>query len=131
VSFGDGASLNVADIPGIVEGASADAGLGHEFLRHIERTRALLFVIDATAVDPAGDLAALQTELRLYAPDLPARPSLVAANKCDLGAAAQRGIAKLRAATSLPVLPVSALTKEGIRPLADALRWVVDSSNKR
>jgi Obg family GTPase CgtA len=131
VAFGDGAALNVADIPGLVEGAATDAGLGHEFLRHVERTRALLFVIDATAADPAGDLAALQTELRLYSKALPARPALVAANKCDMGAQARRGVAALRAATSLPVLPVSALTREGVRELADALRWVVDASVRK
>ena len=131
VAFGDGAALNVADIPGLVEGAASDAGLGHEFLRHIERTRALLFVIDATAADPAGDLAALQTELRLYSKALPARPALIAANKCDMGAPARRGLAALRAATSLPVLPVSALTREGVRELADALRWVVDAAARQ
>ena len=131
VAFGDGTALNVADIPGLIEGAAADAGLGHEFLRHIERTRALLFVIDATAADPAGDLAALQTELRLYSKALPTRPALVAANKCDMGVAARKGLAALRANTSLPVLPVSALTKEGVRELADALRWVVDAAARQ
>lgn len=119
--FSDGLQLKVADIPGLIEGAHEDRGLGHEFLRHVERTRVLAYVVDASGSsgtppqedagsssgaplkgaaalggwDPAADLQALQRELYLYDPGLPARPSLVIANKMDLPGA-QEGLARLR-----------------------------------
>jgi GTP-binding protein len=130
VAFKDGSCLSIADIPGLVEGSAADAGLGHEFLRHIERTRALLYVIDSSGRDPAGDLAALQTELRLYSAGLPARPSLVIANKSDLGAAAAAGLAALRAATALPVLPVSTVSRQGLPALLQGLRWLLQATEQ-
>jgi GTP-binding protein len=128
VHFRDGGTLTVADIPGLVEGAAEDAGLGHAFLRHIERTAALLYVVDASGRDPAGDLRALQEELARYSGDLPARPSLVVANKMDVGARAEAGLAKLRAATALPVAPLSAHTREGVAGLLQGLRWVVETA---
>ena len=107
------------------EGAAADAGLGRDFLRHIARTRALVYVLDAAGADPRGDLRALQEELRLYDARLPARPSLVVANKCDLPGATPEALAALRAATRLPVLPVSALTREGVAELLQGIRWLI------
>ncbi len=126
VAFRDGASLTVADIPGLIEGAHADRGLGHEFLRHIERTRVLAYVVDVSPAngDPGGDLAALQAELALYSPALPARPSIVVANKVD-APGARAGVAKLRAATRLPVLEVSAVERTGVGPAVEALRWLL------
>jgi len=131
VNFGDGGALTVADIPGLIEGAHLDRGLGHEFLRHIERTRVLLYVIDACgdgggSGDPAADLRALQHELRMYDGALPRRPSLVVANKCDLPRG-REGAARLRRATSLPVLEASALTRDGVAGVANALRWLLDA----
>jgi len=130
VHFRDGGSFTVADIPGLVEGAAEDAGLGHAFLRHIERTAALLFVIDASGKDPAGDLRALREELARYSAALPARPSLVVANKMDAGPRAEAGLAALRAATALPVAPLSALTREGVAGLLQGLRWVVEAAGR-
>ena len=123
--FADGGALKVADIPGLIEGAHEDRGLGHEFLRHIERTRVLCYVVDASAAnaDPAGDLASLQEELRLYDAALPRRPALVVANKADLPGAAA-GAARLRAATRMPVLEVSALRRRGGGEVVEALRWL-------
>jgi Obg family GTPase CgtA len=131
LNYGDGGTLTVADIPGLIEGAHLDRGLGHEFLRHIERTRVLLFVVDACgdgggSGDPARDLRALQHELRMYDPALPRRPSLVVANKCDLPRG-RAGAAALRAATSLPVLEASALTRAGAAGVANALRWLLEA----
>ncbi|MDD5557526.1 MAG: GTPase ObgE, partial [bacterium] len=97
---GDG-SFVVADVPGLIEGAHRDAGLGHEFLRHIERTSVILFVIDMAAVDGHEPIAALRTlerELRLHREELMDRRRLVAANKMDLPEAARRLPAFRRAA---------------------------------
>jgi GTP-binding protein len=128
-AFADGSALKVADIPGLIEGAHEDRGLGHEFLRHIERTRVLCYVVDASAAnaDPAGDLASLQEELRLYDPRLPRRPALVVANKADLPGAAA-GAARLRAATRMPVVEVSARLRRGAAEAVEALRWLVDAA---
>jgi Obg family GTPase CgtA len=135
--FRDGHSLTCADIPGLIEGAHLDRGLGHEFLRHIERTRILVYVIDAAGAsggggsgDPAADLRALQHELRMYDPDLPRRPSIVVAHKADLPRA-RDGAARLRAATSLPVLEASSLTRGGVGAVVDALRWLLDASERQ
>ena len=87
VSLGPGESFVVADIPGLIEGAHQGVGLGHEFLRHIERTRVLLYVIDASGLEgrePVRDLEVLRRELALYQPELAERASVVFANKTDL-----------------------------------------------
>lgn len=79
--------LRVADIPGLIDGAHRNRGLGHEFLRHVSRTRALMFVIDAAGSegrDPVEDLASLKEELRLYDVELAGKPAFVVANKTDL-----------------------------------------------
>ncbi|NCZ97501.1 GTPase ObgE, partial [bacterium] len=112
------------DIPGLVEGAHAGKGLGHDFLRHIERCAALLFVIDAAGTEgrnPAEDYRLLRKELREYDPTLARRPFLVAANKADLPEAAEH-LTSLRQAARKPVLAISAKTGQGIPDLITALR---------
>ena len=121
-------SFVIADIPGLVEGASQGVGLGHAFLRHIERTRLLVHVIDISGSemrDPLEDYDAILAELKAYG-DLAARPMLIAANKCDLPGS-EENLARLRA--KLPdaeIFPVSAATHAGFAPLlrraADLLR---------
>ena len=77
----------MADIPGIIEGASEGAGLGHDFLRHIDRCRLLVHLVDVSGSegrDPIEDFEAINDELRQYSPDLAARPQIVVANKTDL-----------------------------------------------
>jgi GTP-binding protein len=88
----------IADIPGLIEGASDGRGLGFEFLRHIERTRVLLFLIDATSEHPKEDLKVLKAELKKWNPDLAKRPSIVVLSRCDLmdGAAAPKGPWKMQ-----------------------------------
>lgn len=137
VNFRDNRTMTVADIPGLVEGAHADRGLGHEFLRHIERTKVLLYVIDASGgagagggADPVADLRTLQAELRLYDPALVTRPSLVVANKTDLPRAAE-GVRRLRQATLLPVVEASALVGRGVGDVVNALRFLVDQTAKQ
>ena len=83
----DGANFIIADVPGIIEGASAGAGLGYDFLRHIDRCRLLIHMVDISGSegrDPIEDFSAINNELRTYNPELAARPQLVAANKCDI-----------------------------------------------
>ena len=100
--------MSVADIPGLIEGAHRNVGLGHDFLRHIERTKILMYVLDTAGTegrDPVSDFRHLQNELELYAPDITARPSLIVANKMD-AEGAETNIHALRKATDLAILPV-------------------------
>ncbi len=96
----DGVSFVLADIPGIIEGASEGAGLGHDFLRHIDRCRLLIHVVDVSGFegrDPIQDFEAINAELEQYNPELAARPQIVAANKCDLLGDDRENLEKLRA----------------------------------
>jgi GTPase len=120
--------LVVADIPGLIEGAHEGHGLGIEFLRHIERTRVLLLVLDAAAVDGIPPLKAYHTlreELAGYGHTLPDRPHLVAANKMDIPEA-REALDALRAALPVEVLPISAATGDGLPALLAALARALD-----
>jgi GTP-binding protein len=111
-----------ADIPGIIEGAHEGAGLGLQFLRHVERTRVLLHVVDSSGAsgrDPAQDLALVRNEVRSYLPELLERPQLVAATKRDLDASGEAlaSLEKAAAKLGLDVIPVSAVTGDGLERL--------------
>lgn len=115
----DEQSFVAADIPGIIEGAAEGAGLGLQFLRHVERTRVLLHVVDASGTsgrNPASDLSLVRHEVLRYLPELLERPQLVAATKRDLAASADAlaGLEQAAAALGLEVVPVSAVTGEGL-----------------
>ncbi|HBT64309.1 MAG TPA: Obg family GTPase CgtA, partial [Ruminococcaceae bacterium] len=87
VRVSEGVSFVMADIPGIIEGASQGTGLGHDFLRHVERCRLLIHVVDVSGSegrDPLEDIAAINKELREFNPELASRPMIIAGNKCDL-----------------------------------------------
>ena len=105
----------VADIPGLVEGAHEGKGLGHRFLRHITRCRALVLVVDLSSPDAPADLETVRAELRAYDPELAERPSLVVGTKVDLVED------PARAADAIRGLPVSAVTGEGLELLATQL----------
>ncbi len=77
-------TCTLADVPGLLEGAHEGLGLGHEFLRHVQRCRVLVHVVDGTSPDPVGDFNAINLELELFNPDLKDKPQLVAYNKVDL-----------------------------------------------
>jgi GTP-binding protein len=130
VSVGPGQSFVVADIPGLIEGASEGAGLGHEFLRHIERTRAIVHVLDAGAVegrDPLDDFAKVNAELAAFRPELAERPQLVAANKLDL-TGAEETYARIRPELERQgyrVFGVSGATGRGISDLIAAAAALV------
>jgi GTP-binding protein len=121
VAEAGGTRFVVADVPGLIEGAAEGRGLGLAFLRHLQRCRVLCFVIDLSAGDPGEALAVLVGELKSYDPGLAERASLVAANKIDLPEAAARVADARAAAGSQPFHAVSALTGEGLDPLARAL----------
>lgn len=122
----DDASFVVADIPGLIEGAHEGAGLGHEFLRHVERSGLLIHVIDTAGVDgrsPVADFDRINAELSQHSPALAIRPQIVAANKLDLPAAQEwlPKLERLLAARGVPVYPISAATREGLEPLLRAV----------
>ncbi|MHB1255793.1 MAG: GTPase ObgE [Dethiobacteraceae bacterium] len=110
----------IADIPGLIGGAHEGVGLGHEFLRHVERTRLLIHLVDAASVDgrnPLADYRQINEELRLYDQKLANLVQVVAANKIDLPQAAE-GLALLRQELGAEhVMPISAVTGEGVREL--------------
>ena len=118
----EGVSFVLADIPGIIEGASEGAGLGHDFLRHIDRCRLLIHVVDVSGCegrDPVADFEAINQELRQYSPQLAGRPMLVAGNKADI-AADRTGLEALKAhveALGLPFFEISAAAQQGTREL--------------
>ena len=118
----------VADIPGLIEGASENVGLGHEFLRHITRCRLLLFVVDTAAVDardPISDLQNLRKEIKLYDEELSQRPWLIVANKMDLEASEQNlGYLQQRFPRQ-EIIPISADTGMGLDALKARLRELV------
>lgn len=123
VVFDDLTRLRIADIPGIIKGAHDGVGLGDDFLRHIERARFLLIVVDMAGVDtrePVEDYRCLMRELRLYDAELPKRPHLVIANKMDLPEAADHLKVFIRK-TRIRPLPVSAETGDGIPGLRTRL----------
>lgn len=116
----------LADIPGLIEGAAEGAGLGRSFLRHIERTRMLVHVIDISGSedrDPIEDYYTIRSELYDYSPALHALPQFIAANKMDI-TGAEENLERLReelAEEDIPIFPISAVTNEGLEPLLDAL----------
>ena len=111
---------SVADIPGLIPGAHKNVGLGHSFLRHIERCRNLLFVIDLDSPDPPEQVAQLKYELNMYQSSLGERPGAIVANKMDLEDVSN-SVRELTRKTQLPVVPVSALHKWNIKPLKNLL----------
>ncbi len=114
----DTRQLVLADIPGLIEGASKGAGMGVRFLKHIARTRSLAYIIDLQDDDPGRTLSILERELAAYDPGLADRPRVVVGNKLDLDASAQRLADLSRALADDRVIGVSALTGEGMRELA-------------
>lgn len=118
VDASDGRQLTVADVPGLIEGASEGVGLGHEFLAHLERARLLVHVIDASEGDPADRFAAIDRELAAYGAGLDRLPQIVVLNKVDIAPDAAFATDDPRV---LRVVRTSAATGEGIEDLKHAL----------
>ncbi|MDU7476437.1 MAG: GTPase ObgE [Paenibacillus macerans] len=124
VEVGEGRSFVMADLPGLIEGAHEGVGLGHEFLRHVERTRLIVHVVDMAGSegrDPFDDWQKINDELRQYNADLEHRPQIVAANKMDMPESAEN-LEKFRKQVSevrgdLEIMAISSLTRQGVQEL--------------
>ena len=123
----EGVSFVMADIPGIIEGAAEGAGLGHDFLRHIDRCRLIVHIVDVSGSedrDPVEDFEKINRELAEYSPELAARPMIVAANKLDLLPPDSDNLERLRAhveAAGLALCEISAATTQGTRQLVRSI----------
>lgn len=128
VDLDGGAGFVMADIPGLIEGASQGVGLGHDFLRHIERTKVLIHVVDAASTegrDPIADIRAINAELEAYNPELLTRPQVIAANKIDaIYEGDENPVDKIAAAfepEGIKVYPISAVSGKGVKELLYAV----------
>ncbi|MBP7074101.1 MAG: GTPase ObgE [Rhabdochlamydiaceae bacterium] len=132
IHFAENDRILVADIPGIIEGAHEDRGLGFEFLRHIERSAVLIYVVDTSGLeerDPIDDFRVLQNELKAYNPALLEKPSLVVLNKMDLEESSLHLPRFKEAFPDTLFFPISALNNEGIEPLVQAIHSLVRTSS--
>lgn len=124
----------IADIPGLIEGASEGIGLGHEFLKHIERTKVFIHMVDAASTegrDPLNDIKIINKELEKYSEELAKRPQVIAANKTDVfyGTEEETVITLLKEEfepEGIPVFPISAVTGKGVKELLFHVRKVLD-----
>ena len=136
VALDGGRGFVIADIPGLIEGASEGVGLGHEFLRHIERTKVIIHMVDAASTegrDPVADIKAINEELRAYNPELLKRPQVIAANKIDAIYTDDETenpvdvIKKAFEPEGIKVYPISAVTGQGLKELLYYVRELLDS----
>jgi len=132
VVYVDGREFVLADIPGLIEGASEGIGLGHKFLGHVERCGVLLHLVDGTAEDVVENYQTIRAELEAYDEELAAKPEIVALNKCD---ALQEDEIKekskaLKKASGKKIYSISAAAKQGIEPLLRDMLAIVDESRK-
>lgn len=127
----DGKSFVMADIPGLIEGASDGAGLGHEFLRHVERCRLIVHVVDVSGIegrDPKEDFEKINKELFRFNEEMASRPQIVAGNKCDM--ASEEQIAEFKKYVEekgYEFFPMSAATTEGVQPIVDKISAMLDT----
>jgi GTP-binding protein len=125
IEYPDFWTLTLADVPGIIKDASKNKGLGHLFLRHIERSRVLVYVIDMSGPAPWEDLQILMDELEAYKVGMTQRPSMVVANKADQEKA-RENLQEFVKRTSFPVVPVSAMEQKNIQTATALLRNLVE-----
>ena len=134
VGLGEGRSFVMADIPGIIEGAADGVGLGLTFLRHIERTRVLLHIVDGASVegrDPVEDIEAINEELKKYSNDIVERPTIIVANKLDLLSEEDKKAVLDKLHKAYPdkqVMAISAATREGVKELLEAAYKLLETA---
>ena len=132
IVYGDYAKIRLADVPGIIEGAAKGVGLGLAFLKHLERSRVLVYVIDMAGTDnrnPWDDYLVLRKEIEEYSVELAGRPSLVVANKLDTEAG-QANLGEFKARTGLDPICISCETREGLEEFKARLRAIVEPKTK-
>ena len=127
----------IADIPGLIEGASQGVGLGHEFLRHIERTKVIIHMVDAAGTegrDPVADIYAINRELEAYNPEIAGKPQVIAANKTDaIFDREEDPVARIRQEfepKGIPVYPISAVTGQGVSELLYRVSGMLDGISR-
>ncbi|MDT9025354.1 MULTISPECIES: GTPase ObgE [Rossellomorea] len=134
VETGDGRSFVMADLPGLIEGAHEGVGLGHQFLRHIERTRVIVHVIDMSGMegrDPYEDYLTINEELKQYNLRLTERPQIIVANKMDMPDSEENlKIFKEKLQEDFPVFPISAVTRQGLSELLYAVADKVETTSE-
>jgi GTP-binding protein len=133
VSYGSQQSFVIADIPGLIEGAHAGQGLGDKFLRHVMRTRVLVHLLDASAIDPQDPLKswrAVNRELELFDPELSRKPQIVVASKIDIPEARANvaRLAELLPESYRPLYAISAVTGEGVKPLVQKIGAMLETA---
>ena len=134
----DGAGFVIADIPGLIEGASEGVGLGHEFLRHIERTRVIIHIVDAASTegrDPLDDIYKINKELEAYNPEIARRPQVIAANKIDAIYDESESPVELLKMEFEPkgikVFPISAVSGQGVKELLYYVQGLLNSMEQK
>ena len=132
VNLGDGNNFVMADIPGLIEGAHEGIGLGHDFLRHVERNRVLVHVVDASGVegrDPLEDFNSINNELKKYDERLGNKPQILVANKMDIPGA-EEGLETLKEALAgeIEIFPISAATNKGTKELKAAIWKLLENT---
>ena len=137
VDLEDAKGFVIADIPGLIEGASEGVGLGFEFLRHIERTKVIIHIVDAASTegrDPIQDIYAINKELETYNPEIAKRPQVIAANKTDMIFGDEDPVQKLKdefEPKGIRVYPISAISGKGIRELLYYVREMLDKTDDK
>ena len=137
VDLEDAKGFVIADIPGLIEGASEGVGLGFEFLRHIERTKVIIHIVDAASTegrDPIQDIYAINKELETYNPEIAKSPQVIAANKTDMIFGDEDPVQKLKdefEPKGIRVYPISAISGKGIRELLYHVREMLDKTDDK
>lgn len=140
VDLPDAKGYVIADIPGLIEGASEGVGLGFEFLRHIERTKVIIHIVDAAGTegrDPVADIYAINKELETYNPDIAKRPQVIAANKIDMIFSSEGEIDPMKQLKEefepkgIKVYPISAISGKGVRELLYYVRNMLDQADDK
>ncbi len=136
VDMGDFRTFVVADIPGLIEGASDGAGLGHRFLRHVERTKLMLHLVDVSSLsgrDPVSDYEIINRELANYDADLAKRPQIIVATKIDAMDEPDRldALKKRAKKEKMPFFEISAVTNKGVKELVSAVAVALDAETER
>ena len=132
VDLGGGRSFVMADIPGLIEGAHTGVGLGHDFLRHVERTKVLIHILDVSGIDgrePLDDFNKINEELKLYSEKLLKKPQIIACNKMDIPESAEKfkEVEKILTEKGYEVFAISAATNTGIQPLMNRVYTLLET----